>query len=33
MITEEDKKTLDRILSNIDTKEELLDVIESALKK
>ena len=31
MITEEDKKTLDRILSNIDTKEELLDAIESAL--
>ena len=30
MITGEDKKTLDRILSNIDTKEELLDVIESA---
>ena len=30
MITVEDKKTLDRILSNIDSKEELLDVIESA---
>ena len=30
MITEENKKTLDRILSNIDSKEELLDVIESA---
>ena len=30
MITVEDKKTLNRILSNIDTKEELLDVIESA---
>ena len=30
MITGEDKKTLDRILSNIDSKEELLDVIESA---
>ena len=31
MITGKDKNTLDRILSNIDTKEELLDVIESAL--
>ena len=31
MITGEDKKTLNRILSNIDTKEELLDVIESVL--
>ena len=31
MITGKDKNTLDIILSNIDTKEELLDVIESAL--
>ena len=30
MITVEDKKTLTRILFNIDSKEELLDVIESA---
>ena len=30
MITVEDKRTLDRILSNIGTKEEWLDVIESA---